>query len=47
MKTNYLFATLVFVMVFLLIVEILGIGFSFFEDGSFRIVGCLPWEICS
>ena len=46
MKTNLLFATLVFVMVILLIVEVLGLHVSYFEDGSFRIVGCLPWEIC-
>ncbi len=49
MKINFLFATLVFVMVILLIgvVEILGISFSFFEDGSFRLTGCIPWHICS
>ena len=28
-------------------IEILGIRLSYFEDGSFRIVGCLPGATCT
>ena len=23
------------------------IDFSVFEDGSFQIIGCIPWDICN
>ena len=26
--------------------EVLDLQWTVFEDGSFRLLGCLPWDIC-
>lgn len=38
-----------FVVVFFAAVTTITFGLNFvhFEDGSFAVYGCLPWEICS
>jgi hypothetical protein len=45
--TNKRLTLIALVITIILIIAASDIGFILFEDGSFIIDGCLPWQLCS